>query len=86
MTVQPGSYQTPVNLSANDQLRKTGHVTFLRWRGSSTPVRGCQPAPMVLRIPDAQTTRAFPPRLARRIIAFSWLDSSQALQVEPTLM
>ncbi len=52
----------------------------------SSPVRGCQPKPMVLRNPVAKIVRDLPSGLARSMVAASVLVSLHALQVDPTLM
>jgi hypothetical protein len=52
----------------------------------NSPVRGCQPKPIVLRRPLAKIERDLPSADARNSVACSGLVSLQALQVEPTLM
>ena len=51
----------------------------------SSPVRGCQSKPIVLRRPLATIVRVLPSGVMRRSVAFSGLLSLQSLQVLPTL-
>lgn len=52
----------------------------------STSVVGCQPKPMVLRNPRANTERLAPSKLARKSVACSGFVSAQASQLLPTEM